>query len=940
MLYHGFISYSHAADGKLAPALQRALHTLAKPWYLPRALRIFRDKTSLSANPALWPAIEQALGESAWFLFMASPQAVQSPWVRKEIEWWIANRGAKTILIVLTDGELIWDTQARDFDWKRTTAIPDSLRGCFEDEPLYVDLRWAKSEENLSLRHLQFRGAVLTLAAPLHGKAMDELDGEDVQQLRRNKTWAWSAVGALSVLLAVSVLATINAVAQRDEAVRQRDLAQGRQLRAEAQRVGETDDQWALGMLLAIEAFRRAPDADSYEQLWKLSEMGAKPVGRFFVKDVSGPPLAFSPDGELVATGDREEIVVFRARGADEVKRIPFPKLLRFIAFSRTADQVVAADDTSVRVFDFASRKELARHDEGMPEPRFGFSDDGQILAVVSGTRAKVVEVFTGRILGGFDLPAPVRKVVVSPGGKRLALISENSAWLLDTASGQTAALPERPAPIRSVAFSGDDTLVASTEKNDVFLLDAATGEEPYKPPSGPIAAWFSPFRKFLLTRSLAGDPTLVVHDVAGRVHLDRIPLRDSVRVVDWSEGGQVVAVGTGERDGSTSVFRVGSWRRLARLKHQGSVAVEAVAISPNGDLVASRANRTITVFETGQGAALARFRNIGRSPLVAVGGKTIAGLVDKNTVLAFAVGSDRQLARLDNCSSFALSLSEDGGRLAAGCGDGEARIIDVRNNKVIGKVPHRANERDLAISPDGTKVFAIGPRLATIFDTDGHEIRVLGGDAIAALAFDRASKQVAVSRMGTRVFEVSGSQPSKKFDEKQLIESVAFSPDGKRLALGARNRFVNVHDIEANRPVAALDHMQEETKVLRVSAIAFSGDGRLLASVALDPTVTWEGGATLRVFSIDDERQLIRVPLPEVPLHIGFSADHAFLEAVVGEEDIRLVRFPIHSQDLIEQACALMGRNLSEDEWNRYLHDAPPRKTCAKLNAAAARIK
>jgi hypothetical protein len=64
VLYNAFVSYSHAADAKLAPAIQRALHAFAKPWYKLRALRVFRDKTSLSANPALWDAIEQALSQS------------------------------------------------------------------------------------------------------------------------------------------------------------------------------------------------------------------------------------------------------------------------------------------------------------------------------------------------------------------------------------------------------------------------------------------------------------------------------------------------------------------------------------------------------------------------------------------------------------------------------------------------------------------------------------------------------------------------------------------------------------------------------------------------------------------------------------------------------------------------------------------------------------
>jgi hypothetical protein len=73
MLYKAFISYSHAADGKLAPALQRSLHNIAKPWYRLRSMRVFRDETNLSASPGLWSKIEQALNQADYFLFLASP---------------------------------------------------------------------------------------------------------------------------------------------------------------------------------------------------------------------------------------------------------------------------------------------------------------------------------------------------------------------------------------------------------------------------------------------------------------------------------------------------------------------------------------------------------------------------------------------------------------------------------------------------------------------------------------------------------------------------------------------------------------------------------------------------------------------------------------------------------------------------------------------------
>jgi hypothetical protein len=152
MRYTAFISYSHAADGPLAEAVQRALHRFGNPWYRRRALSIFRDKTSLAANPALWPAIEAALAESEWFLYMASPRGAESPWVRREIQWWLDHRPPERMLVVLTDGELVWDQVASDFDWTRTTAVPDDLQRRYTDEPLYVDLRWARSRDDLSLK--------------------------------------------------------------------------------------------------------------------------------------------------------------------------------------------------------------------------------------------------------------------------------------------------------------------------------------------------------------------------------------------------------------------------------------------------------------------------------------------------------------------------------------------------------------------------------------------------------------------------------------------------------------------------------------------------------------------------------------------------------------------------------------------------------------------
>ena len=127
-LYDAFISYSHAKDKPIAAALQSNVQKLGKPWYRRRALRVFRDDTSLSATPSLWPAIEQALGQSRYLILLASPEAAASPWVGKEIGYWLEHKSVDTLLVALTDGELAWDEAAGDFRWPAATPLPAACK--------------------------------------------------------------------------------------------------------------------------------------------------------------------------------------------------------------------------------------------------------------------------------------------------------------------------------------------------------------------------------------------------------------------------------------------------------------------------------------------------------------------------------------------------------------------------------------------------------------------------------------------------------------------------------------------------------------------------------------------------------------------------------------------------------------------------------------------
>jgi hypothetical protein len=206
-LYKAFISYSHAADAKLAPTLQSAIRRIGKPWYRRAPFRIFLDNSSLSVNPALWEAIEKALEQSEYLLLLASQHSAQSEWVELELDWWLSHRTADTILILVTEGEIVWRPGDRDFDWQQTTALSIRLRGQFHEEPLYVDLRWARTEKSLSLRQARFRNAVLQIAPPLCGKSREDLDDEDTRQYRSARRMAAVAIFALVALLLAVMIA-------------------------------------------------------------------------------------------------------------------------------------------------------------------------------------------------------------------------------------------------------------------------------------------------------------------------------------------------------------------------------------------------------------------------------------------------------------------------------------------------------------------------------------------------------------------------------------------------------------------------------------------------------------------------------------------------------------------------------------------------------------
>ncbi len=502
MAYKAFISYSHAADNKLAPTLQSALHRFCKPWYKLRTMKVFRDKTSLSASPALWPSIEKALGESEYFLFMASPDSAQSYWVQQEVEFWKEKKSTNTMLIILTDGELVWDSDKRCFDWDKTTAIPENLRNSFQEEPLYVDLRWVKAKEHISFRHPQFREVISDIAAPLLGKPKDELVGEDIRQHRKTLRMMWTAISVLVVLVIVAIMAAYLAINARNEAQRQTRNSTAGRLAAESSAIREELPQRKV--LLAVEAMfatmkhGEPPITPAKQSLYDaLSSSGGAILGGH---DGSISSVAFSPDGIMIAAGDKKGIVrLWDVSSTSE----PY---LTLHGFQSVIYAMAISEDKRWLVTDGAKSNEFWIWDMNaqtkepfkLSLPDFFVRQSGSIKIAISPNSRWLVTAGAGNVacvLDLFDIAKPpvilsdhddiVGWIIISHDSRRLITASYFDSivrvWNLDDLTEPSIPLSGHGSGVIGVKLSGFDSnfLVTVDRKQMIRLWDLRNLSDP-----------------------------------------------------------------------------------------------------------------------------------------------------------------------------------------------------------------------------------------------------------------------------------------------------------------------------------------------------------------------------------------------------------------------------------------------------------------------------
>lgn len=715
---------------------------------------------------------------------------------------------------------------------------------------------------------------------------------------RRTSKWAHRhpvlATTAAAVFLGLAVALGASLVLLRQ---RQADLLreQGVRLAAQATSLAQTDP--GLSLQLGLEAAGRVSGAISNNALLAaLENLVEHRVLAGHSDEVAG--ARFSPDGRLAATAskDRTACVWDAATGRLLAKLEGHEAKVSSALFSPDGRWVItASSDRTARVWETATGRQaniLSGHERAVEFARFGRDE----RVAVTASRDETVRVWDlpeGReraVLRGHE--GPVTYVALSPGGEEFASASANGVVIVwDAASLRQLLSLRHDGEVRDVSFSPEGLRIATaSEDMTVRIAEIATGEtiaiRGFED-TVRTAAFDREGRRLLVA---SGDNTARVFDAATGRELLRVAHYDAVRAASWSPDGQTFV--TASKDKTARIWNAETGTELVLLAGHAE-EVRSAVFSPDGRWVLTASfDRTARIWRTSPGKIPAlvghadAVRTISWSP---DGRSLVTGSRDRTARVWDAETAEERLVFDAHRDTLGGALfSPDGTRILTWSKDGEGRVWDPETGRTLFQIEGLDWEVPCASwSPDGRRVVAVErgwvrirdaasgaamlqlpedgrkPRFA-LFSPDAQSVLVVpasdagpwfveprsGGTLgtlegcpapVLAAAFGPRGREVATAHAApdgaVRIWEVpSGRLIRVLSGHEDDVLSVAYAPDGVRLASASRDGTARIWEVSSGRCLRTLRHAST------VYAAAFSPGGEHLVTASNDMTArVWD---------------------------------------------------------------------------------------------------
>ncbi len=694
------------------------------------------------------------------------------------------------------------------------------------------------------------RRALGRCEAPVPEPVQKFLDAGRRQELGRVKRRRWLvAAGALAAVVVMLVL-----LHQRNQADTQREEA--RKQLAEAQREGARAALMRGDLFEARAKLRGAlqtRDSALSRVLWW--RLGKDPL--VWRKTMGGVifGVAYAPDGKRIAAVGQDKVIYLLdpvTRETLSTVRGDWDQILS-VAFAPDGERLaIGTWSGDIFVRDLNKQASLPLRGHANAVHGLAFSPDGRWLA--SGGMDRAVRLWdlsspgTGKVPPGGQVSA--YQVAFSPDGKQLVAACEDGKvrlWATGASPGAPRVLSGHEGLVYGVHFSPDGGVLASSSFDRTVRL--------WSPATGKLIRVLSGARDPLMVVKFSPDGAVVAAAGYGKVlHLwDRASgrrlkafrgHRTRVSGLAFSPDGKFIV--SGSRDRTVRLWRVGA-SHAAHPDRGHSGPVYGLVFSPDGSVLASSDwDGTIRIWDRRTGRELQVLRgHKGRVRMVdfSPDGKVLASASFDRTVRLWYLGRGGEGRILGGVRSHmqAVRFSPDGKTLATGSGDTLIRLWDVARMALSKTITgHRDRIKDLAFSGDG-KLLASADRAGVIRLwrlPDGAEAGVLTGHRGSAngIAFGGASGPLVSAGIdGTvRRWDIAAGT-SRVLQQRSGARAyrVAMSPGSDRVAVAWSDRMVSMVAADGRSNARLLPGHHSE-----VNTVAFSRDGRYLASCGDDATV------------------------------------------------------------------------------------------------------